>query len=491
MVPNGGGTPTTVTTVVDLADPSAPRVVSSTEVEGSLVSARLSDGAVRLVTTSTPSLDLPVVEQPFTGPHPLPGTEGDEAYATWEKKATQQNVAVLTATPGEAFLPHRVERDGDITSRVPLMECSDLAHPAVSSGGGVLTVQTLDVQAAADSGDPVIDVVGVATDGDLVYASADRLYVATTSGGWARRGGSAIDVLPVEPAGPEDVSTDLHGFDISDPARAGYLASGQVDGWLLGRWALSAREGMLRVATTRADMFASQDEEQAPRTDSAVTVLAERDGALVQVGVVEGLGQGEQIRAVRWFDDVAMVVTFRQTDPLYVVDLSDPAAPTVRGELKVPGYSAYLHPLGDGQLLGIGQDADETGQTTGLQVSTFDVSDPGAPTRLDALAQNDVWSSVEHDSRQFSYLPDRRIALIPSVGIQASSVQAFSIGADGALSVVGAFSAGDPQRGAWLQRVMPIGAETVAALSSGQVGPVLSLLRLDDLSLTGSTPLGG
>ena len=504
MVPHGGGTPTTVSTVVDLADPSAPRVVSSTEVEGSLVSARLSDGAVRVVTTSTPSLDLPVIEQPPTGPDTVSGLGWDEGYAAWEKEATQQNLAVLAATPGEAFLPHRVQRDGDgdITSRVPAMECSDLAHPAESSGGGVLSVQTLDVQAAADSGNPVVDVVGVSTDGDLVYASADRLYVATTSGGWTRRGGPAIDMLPVEPlepleplepvepVEPVEVSTDLHGFDISDPARASYLASGQVDGWLLGRWALSAREGMLRVATTRGDIFGGPGEGQAPRTDSAVTVLAERDGALLQVGVVEGLGQGEQIRAVRWFDDVAMVVTFRQTDPLYVVDLSDPAAPTVRGELKVPGYSAYLHPLGDGQLLGIGQDASDTGQTTGLQVSTFDVSDPGAPTRLNVLTQNDVWSSVEHDPRQFSYLPERRIALIPSDGLQGSSVQAFSIGADGALSVAGVFSAGDPQRGGWLQRVMPVGAGAVAALSSDQDGPVLSLLRLDDLSVTGTAALG-
>ena len=81
--------------------------------------------------------------------------------------------------------------------------------------------------------------------------------------------------------------------------------------------------------------------------------------------------------------EVGYVVTFRRTDPLYVVSLADPAAPRMLGELKIEGYSAYLHPLGPGRLLGVGQDADpETGMTEGVQVSTFDVSDPTAAEEL-------------------------------------------------------------------------------------------------------------
>ena len=77
--------------------------------------------------------------------------------------------------------------------------------------------------------------------------------------------------------------------------------------------------------------------------------------------------------------DTAYVVTFRQTDPLYTIDLSNPEAPKVLGELKILGYSAYLHPIDDGLLLGIGQDADEQGRTKGTQVAVFDVSDPANP----------------------------------------------------------------------------------------------------------------
>ena len=86
---------------------------------------------------------------------------------------------------------------------------------------------------------------------------------------------------------------------------------------------------------------------------------------------------------MRFVGDTGYVVTFRQVDPLYVLDLADPTAPRVTGELKIPGYSAYLHPVGPGLLLGVGRDATPDGATGGVQVSLFDVSDPADPVRLD------------------------------------------------------------------------------------------------------------
>ena len=97
-------------------------------------------------------------------------------------------------------------------------------------------------------------------------------------------------------------------------------------------------------------------------------------GELREVGRVGGLGKGEQIYAVRFIGHVSYVVTFRQVDPLYTVDLSDPTNPRVRGELKILGYSAYLHPVGDGVLLGVGQDASGQGRIRGTQISLFDIS---------------------------------------------------------------------------------------------------------------------
>ena len=133
---------------------------------------------------------------------------------------------------------------------------------------------------------------------------------------------------------------------------------------------------------------------------------------LEQLSVVEGLGAGEQIYAVRFLGPTAYVVTFRQTDPLYVIDMTDPANPALTGELKIPGYSAYLHPVGDGLLLGVGQDATDTGQTLGTQLSLFDVSDPANPQRISTLAIGG-WSDVEWDHKAFLFWPEDGTIVLP------------------------------------------------------------------------------
>ena len=116
---------------------------------------------------------------------------------------------------------------------------------------------------------------------------------------------------------------------------------------------------------------------------------------------------------MRFLGDRAYVVTFRQIDPLFIIDLSDPAQPRVAGELKIPGFSAYLHPLGDGLLLGVGQDADpRTGRPLGPQATLFDVSDPAAPTSLGTVALSSRSTSPTFEHRAFTYHEGR--AFIPA-----------------------------------------------------------------------------
>lgn len=466
------GSPTTTTTVVDVSDPSEPRLVSQQEVEGTLVGARLSEGVVRVVTTSTPVL-------PGAEPRFLPDGNLDP---TWEGEATAANLLALEQMSGEDLLPAAIERDADgtVTGRAPAVACADLAHPAAAAGGGTVLVRSLDL---GRDDDPVVDTTAVSADGDLVYASADRLYVATTRGGWSRwAGGVALD----GGADVDDVTTELHGFSTDQGATTTYVASGEVEGFLLGRWAMSAQDGLLRVATTVGQVWGPVEGQDA--SESFVTVLAEQDGDLVQQGQVGGLGEGETIRAVRWFGDRATVVTFRQTDPLYVVDLSDPTAPAVTGELKVPGYSAYLHPVGDDRLVGIGQDATDEGMTTGVLVQTFDVSDPAAPTQVDTWTQENTWTAVEQDSRQFSYLPDQRLAIMPMETMDGPAVQAFSVGEDGTIDAAGSYRAGSQQQWTSVLRAMPVGG-SVAVLTSGEQGGVVTMLDLDGLGATGSVAL--
>src|SRR5712672_2208466 len=110
---------------------------------------------------------------------------------------------------------------------------------------------------------------------------------------------------------------------------------------------------------------------------------------------------------------VGYVVTFRQTDPLYTVDLSDPAQPRVRGSVALTGYSAYLHPTSDTRLIGIGRQADAMGHAGGTQVSLFDVSDLAAPTRLATFALAGAISSAEFDPHAFLYWPGSHLVVVP------------------------------------------------------------------------------
>jgi uncharacterized secreted protein with C-terminal beta-propeller domain len=137
-----------------------------------------------------------------------------------------------------------------------------------------------------------------------------------------------------------------------------------------------------------------------------VTVLELGEDSMEQIGLVSGLGPDENIYAVRFVGDQGYVVTYRQIDPLYVIDLTDPAAPTVAGELKIPGYSAYLHPIDEGLLLGVGQDGDLDGRTLGTQVALFDVSDPENPRQIDKVTFPGAYSGAEWDHHAFLYWPE-------------------------------------------------------------------------------------
>jgi uncharacterized secreted protein with C-terminal beta-propeller domain len=414
---------TSVLTVVDLNRPTAPRVLAVEELEGSILAAREHTGAVRVVLQ--------------TGPPP------DEPRA------------------GLDWLPTRTTRDaaGAAVRRGPLLECARVHHPPYAAGVGTLSVLTVRVTGAAPE---VSDAVAVAADGQHVYASTDRLYVATTRGGWW----SWPEGFP-----GGRVSTDLHAFDIIDPDRTRYTASGRVDGWLLGRWGMSEYDGLLRVATTRGP------EGPAKQTDSAVTVLRERGGRLDVVGAVGGLGQAERIRAVRWFGDLAVVVTFRQIDPLYTVDLSDPEKPALVGQLKVPGYSGYLHPVGGGLLLAVGQGATSDGRVLGARLSSFDLSDLAAPKRQDVLDLRGSWSPVEDDARAFTYLPEPRLAVVPV----EDALRAARIEPDGSLTLTGRWRL----PGSVPERAVPVAGGRLAVLAGG---PERTLTLVDAATLRPLAP---
>jgi uncharacterized secreted protein with C-terminal beta-propeller domain len=246
----------------------------------------------------------------------------------------------------------------------------------------------------------------------------------------------------------------VHAFTL-DGGGTTYTASGSFRGTVKDRWSFSEHDGRLRVA-------AELPGDQGP-VDNGVLVLAERDGRLVETGRVDGLGRGESIRSVRWFGDLAIVVTFRETDPLYTVDLADPDRPRVLGELKVPGFSSYLHPVGGDLLVGVGHDASPDGSDRGAQAATFDLHDRSAVRRVATLGfgpSTDVSAGV--DPRAFSYLPAQRVLVTPvqDWARGGSRFVALRLGADGSLTETGSWVTRG--YGGEDARALPLGGSRVA-----------------------------
>lgn len=355
--PEPGFAPTPSATVVTEIDVSgAPKVMRTMEVPGRFVDARQNGAVARLVIDSVP--------QPIEDP----GSAGVRDFLG--RTVLKSNLS------GKTF-------------RRNLAPCDAVTRPAQFSGLDVLAILTVDL----DRGMYSLDRDGVMAGAQVVYGSEGSLYVASHR---------YVRALETRGQAPADMTTEIHRFDVSDPTKTVYRASGAVPGFILNHYALSEHEGKLRVATTEEPNWATTTESQ-----STVTVLDQQGNRLVRVGSVSGLGKGERIYAVRFMGERGYVVTFRQVDPLYTLDLRDPTAPKVVGELKIPGYSAYLHPVGEGRLLGIGREG------AGVQASLFDVSNPASPQRLAVHPFGTGSTPVESESHAFLYWPKANLAVIP------------------------------------------------------------------------------
>ena len=339
---------------VDVSDPAAPRVVRSLTMDGTYTGARMTGGTVRLALTTYDRVSMSVR-----------GVRRALRSAAWLPRAT------VRRAPGAR------------AQRRKLVDCDAVRRTRSVTGMDVATIVTLGL----DDGLRQLDADAVMTTAETIYASTTGFYVATYD--WSSE------------------RTGIHRFDTSDPARTEYTGSGSVPGRLLNQWSLSEHEGDLRVATT---VDGRVDEP----SESRITVMRQAAGTLAPVGLVTGLGRTEEIYGVRYVGDIAFVVTFRQTDPLYTVDLAEPTHPRVVGELKIPGFSTYLHPVAEDMLLGIGQSATDEGETRGTQLSLFDVSDLAAPRRVANLELGpDYYSLAEYDHRAFLFWPPTGLVVVP------------------------------------------------------------------------------
>lgn len=176
-----------------------------------------------------------------------------------------------------------------------------------------------------------------------------------------------------------------------------YKASARADGMLNDNLSMSEYNGFFRIATT---CFLTSSQNSTMSYFGEINRLYVFDKEMKQVGLLDGFAEHEQIRSARYIGDYAYIVTFRQTDPLFVINLSDPQNPKIEGELKLPGFSSYLHPIGNGMLIGVGYDGDENNANNNMKVSLFSVADPKNPTELSKVL---VGSNLDYVISNLSY----------------------------------------------------------------------------------------
>lgn len=350
--------------VLDVHDAALPALAQRIAIDGNLVATRLVGNLLYVVSQLTPSLAADRL--------PAGSAERDNAI---------RRLTTAELLPGIAF--------GDAKPQPLVADTDCYVQPANASLALQLTTITVFDLASPTLARSSRCFIGGS---EAVYLTPTSLYIASTRYRYGPDGGRGI-VYSAQ------TSTDLHKFAL-DGTRIQYRASGSVPGhlgWQLDKKAyrLSEHDDHLRVLSFTGETgwtFAGGTVTTSqPPSPATLSVLREQAGELRTVSTLPNARQpaplgkpGEQVFAVRFAGLQAYVVTFRRTDPLYLLDLSEPTAPRVTGELQTTGYSDYLYPLGDGLLLGVGQDANEAGITAGLKLALFDVADPVRPRVIDS-----------------------------------------------------------------------------------------------------------
>ncbi|GAA3654633.1 hypothetical protein GCM10022237_13170 [Nocardioides ginsengisoli] len=361
---------------VSLADPTQPSVSDQVAYDARLVSARQHGSAIRIVLAS-PLPDLDFVS---------PGRHRTT------RQALAENRRIVERSTIDDWLPTMAVDDGKATD---LLDCGDVAVPSDAIAVGTTSVVGFAADAPAK-----VDAIALAGQTDIAYESADHLYLATS-------GNAFVDCIrcPYQ-AGPllgrRNLGTS-YLFDFAlDGVRATHVASGQVEGVIRDRWSMDEAGGVLRVAVAPSS-------ETGPF--NAIVTFARDAQDLVERGRLDHLGRNEELQSVRWFDDLALLVTYRQVDPLYSVDLTDTAHPRLIGGLKVPGFSAYLHPLGKSRMIGVGEGPDGRGGW-GARIGLFYVRDVRHVRLVNAISYgSDSQALAGGDPRTFTWLPSHRTIL--------------------------------------------------------------------------------
>lgn len=429
-----GGRSATKVTIIDVSDTTAPTVTAEHYLPGWYDNSRRVGTSLRLVLND--SFDYP--EDVRWWPE---GSDSKRAF----RKLMDRNEAAMRARTLDEWLPKTRRRNRDGSMNELSYQCTDFAAPNAPVQLGLATIATIDLAEPTDVHRTSI----VATTSEI-YATPESLYLAERHWWWFQEA-------------DQTNYTYVFKFDIREPKSAALVAAGGFEGNILNQFSMDEYEGNLRVATTITRTKGDNDDWRI-ETSNRVIVL---DPALGVIGQTKPLAEGESIYSARFIGERGFVVTFRQIDPLFTLDLSNPRQPEVLGELKVPGFSTYLHPLDANHLLAIGIDLPDPNDNgfaqfpeQRMKLTIFDVTDLRNPrekfTQLVGTAYS--WSDALYEHKAFNYFAETGMLAIPFTDWQSwetgdrwwttfvSQVRVFHIDVDAGITSKGALDMYDVYR---------------------------------------------
>ncbi|MBQ9060912.1 MAG: beta-propeller domain-containing protein [Firmicutes bacterium] len=371
LLPGENQRAATTVTIYDVSDPANPRQTSSYGQTGSYLNSRLIDGQLCLVT----------------------------------------NEMMMTYKKGK-MLPGVVYADGDLQD----LPIEDICSFARVSTPAFTVVGLMDLESGKVSKDSV-KTKAVLGCSDEIYCNGENLYVTAS----APDSGAYVIGSGFDTAGDSDAAGDIDGDMISFPeyspnwqtqvlkvsladGKVRFLADATVDGSVNDQFSMDEKDGILRIATTST----------VDGTD--VNNLFLLDEKMKELGSCRGFARDEHIEAVRYIRDKAYVITYEETDPLFIIDLSDPTNPVIEGHVKISGFSTLLVPCDADHMLGLGFSTETTefGEATdGVKLALFDISDPSSPAVADSKEFPDMYSQVQYDHKALLVGPDADYYAIP------------------------------------------------------------------------------
>jgi len=422
----------------DISTPSEPEVIEQIQMRGHFREGRRIEDRLHLVSSHYLQTDALYQDSEFIDLQkkfndtvnavkcdtPNGEVENNPAVIQAQKNLSEKIENIINAIDPTDYLPDAKRIIGDTSEPVPYLACNDINHPEVNMSLGLQIITSIDTDGTN------LAATGIINNSHIVYASKNNFYLAENSQNWWW-------ILPNN-EWPTSQSV-IYKFAISKDAPS-YVATGRVDGYINNQFSLSEHEyndkGMLRIASTQDDFFRVDDGDNSEwqRVQTNHLSILDDDGAgqLNIVGEVRNFAPDENIRSARFMGERGFVVTFRNVDPLFTFDLSNPASPTIVGELTIPGFSTYMHPYDDNHLVTIGRAGGENGigVGSGMQLQLVDVSDMSKPEVIHKftpdMPQSWSWSAAEYDHKAFTFYKPANLLAIPLQVSPANAKEYFS-----------------------------------------------------------------